>query len=206
MKKRIFSKEWRQKLSIAHKGVKLSNNHKQRISTGTTGEKNPFYGKHHSEETRQKLSNIQTGRISPYKGKKSSEETKLKLSLAAKKRWRNEEYRQKMQEFFRKQSLNAGINKSEQKLLNILLKIDTNFKFIGDRIIWINGKNPDFINEEKKLIVEYLGEYWHRNDTEDDLCKRASLFGSEGYSTLFIWEKELKDSKKLTNRLEKFSK
>lgn len=47
------------------------------------GEKNPFYGKHHTEETKQKLREKSTGR-------KQTEETKQKMAEFQKKRWTNE--------------------------------------------------------------------------------------------------------------------
>lgn len=48
------------------------------------GEKNNFYGKHHSDETKRILSEKRKGIPSPWKGKHHSEETKKKLSLAKK--------------------------------------------------------------------------------------------------------------------------
>ena len=53
------------------------------------GEKNPFYGKHHTEETKKKISEKNSNR-------KITEETRKKLSLARIKTWQNEEYRVKM--------------------------------------------------------------------------------------------------------------
>lgn len=55
----IFSEEFKQKLSEYHKQL--------------IGEKNPFYGKHHSEESRKKISES-------HKGKRRSEETRKKIS------------------------------------------------------------------------------------------------------------------------------
>jgi len=51
------------------------------------GTKNPFFGKHHSEETkekiRKKLRPINQGKRNPFYGKHHSEETKAKLSKIA---------------------------------------------------------------------------------------------------------------------------
>ena len=44
------------------------------------GENHPFYGKHHSEETRKLIGVKSKGRQSPNKGKKMSEEQKKKIS------------------------------------------------------------------------------------------------------------------------------
>ena len=58
---------------------------------GRCGESNPFYGKHHSEETKQKISESKQGKNygrcgenAPMYGKHHSEETKQKLSEATK--------------------------------------------------------------------------------------------------------------------------
>ena len=52
-----------------------------------TGEKNPFYGKHHTEETKEILRQKNVG-------KAISEEARKKMSISSSKRWQNEEYRQ----------------------------------------------------------------------------------------------------------------
>ena len=62
-----MSEEAKQKISEKLKGGKLSEETKLKISEAEKGENNPFYGKHHSEETKQKLSKkvvcITTGKI-----------------------------------------------------------------------------------------------------------------------------------------------
>jgi len=58
---------------------------------GLAGEKNPMYGKHHSEEAKQKIRNF-------HNGKNLSEETKLKISLSNKGRNQSEEQKRKISE------------------------------------------------------------------------------------------------------------
>ncbi len=66
---------------------------KMKIRLGKLGEKNPFYGKHHTEKTKKDLSKILTGKKMPpiteetrknmslsHLGKKASEETKKRMS------------------------------------------------------------------------------------------------------------------------------
>ena len=48
------------------------------------GENHPFFGKHHSEETKKKMSEAHKGLTSPRKGVTLSEETKKKMSEAKK--------------------------------------------------------------------------------------------------------------------------
>lgn len=57
------------------------------------GEKNPFYGKHHTEETKQKMSENHYdyyGENNPFYGKHHSEESKRKMSEAAKGKYAGE--------------------------------------------------------------------------------------------------------------------
>lgn len=54
---------------------------------GLAGEKNPFFGKRHSKETREKISQKRLGAIPWNLGKPHSEEIKLKISLANSKKW-----------------------------------------------------------------------------------------------------------------------
>ena len=57
----------REKMSESHKGKQ-------------TGKNNPFYGKHHSEESKQKMSESNKGKNNSMYGKHLSEETKQKMS------------------------------------------------------------------------------------------------------------------------------
>ena len=70
--------------------------------------------------------------------------------------------------------------------------------------MFVAGKCPDFINKDEQLIVEFFGDYWHRNNTQDQIKQRVDLFKSQGYETLIIWEHELKDRSQLENKLRKF--
>lgn len=76
------SEEAKKNMSIARTGVKLSEEHKQKMSIAVSGEKNHFFGKHHSEETLEKLR------------KPKSEEHKQKLSIAKTGSKRSEEEKQ----------------------------------------------------------------------------------------------------------------
>ena len=88
-KGRQFSEEHRKKISESKKNIseetrrKLSENHHD-----CSGEKNPMFGKEHSEETRRKISNANKGVLSgeknPMFGKHHSEETRRKISNSLK--------------------------------------------------------------------------------------------------------------------------
>lgn len=90
------SDSFKQKISEAHKGKKVSEKTKNKISVACKGKckgrVSPMKGRHHSEETKQKLSEVLKGRHlgkgSPMKGRHHSEESKNKMSDAARKRKR----------------------------------------------------------------------------------------------------------------------
>ena len=79
-KNRRLTDEWRKNIGLSQKGKKLSEETKKKMSIAklndknirirNTGERNPFYGKKHSEETLKKL-----------RGRKNSEEVKRKMSI-----------------------------------------------------------------------------------------------------------------------------
>lgn len=72
----LMSEETRKKLSKLHKGTKLSEEHKKKISEAMKRSHNHHH-RHHSEETKKKMSEAK-------KGKKRSEETKKKISESLK--------------------------------------------------------------------------------------------------------------------------
>ena len=91
-------------------------------------------------------------------------------------------------------------NKKEEELQNLLnTAFPDEWKYIGNGKIIINGKRPDFINTNgKRAIIEFFGDYWHRNDNPQD---RIDIFQEVGYSTLVIWEHELKFPNKILEKI-----
>ena len=74
-----------------HKGKIISDATREKLSLANGGEKNGFYGKSHTEESKQKIREARTGR-------KHSEETKQKLREASTNRKHSEETKQKLRE------------------------------------------------------------------------------------------------------------
>ena len=92
-------------------------------------------------------------------------------------------------------------NKKEIQLLTILKQNRFGFKFVGDGKVIIGGKMPDYINENKKLLIELFGDYWHRGENPKN---RISHFKKYGYTCLVVWERELKNEKQLLRKIDEF--
>ena len=84
---RLFSNELKEKLSKSHKGVKLSEYHRNRISESRIG-------MHHSEETKKKISES-------HKGKSRDTETKKKISESHKGKSISEETKNKLKKYYK---------------------------------------------------------------------------------------------------------
>lgn len=73
---------------ISLQGKKWSEEHKKLISKKFSGKGNPFYGKHHSNETKKKISDSRKGKYvgesHPFYGKHHSDESKAKISNSRK--------------------------------------------------------------------------------------------------------------------------
>lgn len=116
-------------------------------------------------------------------------------SLLAQERWEDKSFRAKVLK-----NLVLKPNKPE-KILIKLLGLD--YKYVGNGKFWIERYNPDFINcNGQKKIVEHFGTYWHNSYKMKIRDKnRLKTYKKYGYKTLIIWEKELKDLEKLSNKI-----
>ena len=93
-------------------------------------------------------------------------------------------------------------NNTEQKLTDLINTNHIPFRFVGDGKFILGGKCPDYIHiGEKKQIIELFGTYWHNML---DVGHRVEYFRQYGYSTLIIWEDELKDEKKVIKKIKRF--
>lgn len=183
-----------------------------------SGENNPFYGKHHSRETKKKIGKAERGennpmfgvhrfgKDNPHYGKYHSEKSKEKIREKAIKHWQNPEYVEMMIK-----AQQTKPNKAELKLNSILQEIlpkEYAINVLGDKLI-LGGKIPDFANiNGQKKIIEMFGDYWHTIKADSFIKTeegRRQYFKNLGWDTLIIWEHELKNVEQLKQRIVEFN-
>lgn len=197
-------------VKLRKRNTKGLNNHseetKEKMRISKLGKNNPMYGK----------CDEKTYNLLKYYREKIFSDEELKKEIykkASKTRIKNESSKgdlnpMKREDVVRKwiKSNNLKPNKKEKFLFEFLSEnfpnnFDLNTK--GDFLI-IDGKIPDFVDLKNKKIIELFGDYWHRNDTEQDINRRKKIFKNHGFDTLIIWESELTHPKNLLLLIEKY--
>ena len=158
-------------------------------------------GKVVSDETRQKLSGARLNFIKEnpelvyeqsakggrkLKGRKQPKE----VVEAAREKWRDPEYKAMRLKQMMKHMVP---NRPESKVVDICEKFELPYDFIGNGALIIGGFNPDFVNtENKKLLIEVFGGYWHNRVGWTGRDRhRLKVFSDNGYKTLVLWENQL---------------
>jgi hypothetical protein len=184
-----------QRISKALKGRRFSQTHRKNISlnhANITGNKNPFYGKHHSAKTRKIISAIAKNRFSikknhPFYGKIIKAEVRRKISDSVKKLWMNPQYRAKQIPKIVKIFLPT---KPEIKFQKICETHNIPFVYTGNRFNSRIGLVPDFTHKTQKVVVEIFGRRWH---PPEDAFKRISAFSLKGLKCIVFWEDQVKE-------------
>ena len=122
--------------------------------------------------------------------KSHTKERRLKASIAQKNNFKNPNFLEK----YAKGS-KACPNKTELMLIEVITLLLLPYKFVGDYKIWIGGKNPDFINEQDKKIIEFFG-YRHREESTGisnivSENNRKNHFKEFGYDCLVLWDEDI---------------
>lgn len=198
---RKISEETRERLRLSHLGQKPSILCLEKLQQASRVKwMQPEYRKLqlerlHSPESRKKATLSMVGHP-------VHSDTRAKISSSLMGHGFTDETRLKWQKSM-KGKLHMRPNQAEKKVLQLLNSMyPSEWSYVGDWSMILAGKNPDFVNiNGKKLIVELFGDFWHKGENPED---RIALFSKFGYKTLVIWERELKNLPKLTERVQEF--
>ncbi len=151
------------------------------------GINNPFYGKHHSKETKERLSELRKGCIGAFLGKKHSEETKKKIS---------ENHKGFM-----------GRTHSEETKKKIKERLIP-YQFKCGHIPWTKGKKLPEVSERLRNNKFMLG-YKHTEETKQKMSKAklGKKFTEEHKKNMSIAKKgrifSLEHKRKLSESLQR---
>jgi hypothetical protein len=220
-KKRHHTKDTKQKIA---KGVKeavnkleVSKKHSESVSGeknpafGRTGDKHPMFGVKRPKHSKRMEGDNNPAKRPEVRKKISINnackrlEVREKIGVAIKKKFKDPEFLKRYNETHSKKP--NGPETFLITFLNILLP--NKYQYVGDYKVWINGKNPDFINEKDKKLIEHFGPYWHDKevtglDRETHENERIEVFKKGGYETLVIWQEDLEDIDKLKEKILSF--
>lgn len=183
-------RELQKKSQNACRGIPIPDERKARISYALTGEKNGFYGKHHSDETKAKLRQSHKDRKA--KGEKFGFANMPKEKLLA----INKATQMKA---------HARPNKTEAYLFDIINEACPHqYKYTGDASVTVAGMYPDFFNiNGQKKVIEMFGDFYHDPKistkykislpSQSTELGRIAKFKSFGFQCLVIWEHDIRE-------------
>lgn len=126
-----------------------------------------------------------------------------KVSIGVK-RW-YEENPEKAEELIRKISLarKHKPNKLEQFFDHLLQRnFNGQFRYVGDGYTFIGKKNPDFVDFKNRRIIELFGNYWHKQNDEEEL--KQYYWDHGNWDMLVIWEHELTEPEEVIEKVREF--
>ena len=202
-----------------------------------TGVNNPFYKKKHTKEAidilkikckeaTQILWKNEKYRDKVIKGISKPRNLNFKIEQSKRiKKWFDENPEQKkirskcmkkswIEGLIVKNGYSSNTSKMEKELYKELKRIN---EFFEEKVtLKINTRwfFPDIIDQKRKLIIEFFGDYWHQNPsifsenssflfglTSKDVWasddERIKTLETQGYKIIIIWEKEFKENKTL---------
>jgi len=176
-------------------GKHFTDEHRKKLSESHKGQIPWIKGRHHSLESKEKMKISMKGNKN-HLGHRHSEETKRIIGEKSKEMWGNPEFIKKVTDGWHTKT------KPERQLDSLLQTLyPREFTYNGDYSagISLDGLIPDFVNiNGKKQVVEMFGDYWHKYEEIEEKTER---YAKIGFSSLFIWESELKNIEEIIRKI-----
>lgn len=112
---------------------------------------------------------------------------------------RTETAKRKLREARKRQRIPTCLTRPELKMKEICERHNIPLKYVGDGSFWISGLNPDFVDEDKKIVVEVFGRFWHTPNGKVKVPYyrtyegRQAIFRRKGWIPIFFWEDEISE-------------
>ena len=161
------------------------------LSEMRKGDKNPFYGMHHTEEELSKRPSFE-GVDNPNYGKSHTDAAKRVIGDASIERWTDLDYRKKMLEVLSSAKLIRRNTSIEIKMQGILRQ---HGYFFQTHIPVCSICIPDIVLPECKIIIQCDGDYWH--NYPDGLEKdrnQDKILTENGWRVIRFWEHEIHEN------------
>lgn len=183
VKKALSDPNVRQKMSDTKKGEKNSfyNKHhtdesKKKIKDNHAecdGENNAFYGKHHSDETKKLIGDKNRGKPSPFKGKRVSTKSKLKRynTMRRNKSFNSSDIEEKLKAYFDHNNINyIAQYRSDVYPYMCDFYFPDKDLYVEIQGTWTHGGMP--FDKEDKACIDKL-RYWEYKAEGSDFYKAA---------------------------------
>jgi len=166
----MIGNTWRKGHTPWNKGKKLSDEIKRKIS----------------ETLRQKYRSGEL--INPRKGVKATKEQieKNRISHVIWFHNKSSEEKKLQLERLRRHKFPTTL---EKKVLQLIDEYNLPFRYVGNGVLWINNKNPDFVSLDGKILIEVYCTYRHPKNYE--LLRRSAL---PQFHIIFLNEKDINRS------------
>lgn len=207
---------WIEKYGLEEANKKIEN-HKKFLSQIHSGQNNPFYGKHHNEETKIKLSFSSKRTYENYSDKRK--EYIRQNFIKTNEKQKKENYQKYIEDKKRAGLLSSTNSKKykkniiEKKVEFELKKRNLDFQYS----IIICHKQFDFGNKKYRIFLEVHGDYWHgnpkiynefnniqKNNIEKDK-KKKEICNKYKIKLFIIWENDIKNNDfSVLDKIEKY--
>lgn len=69
----------------------------------------------------------------------------------------------------------------EKEMMSLISEYQLPYRYVGNGKVWIGGKNPDFINEDTKTVIEVGNVFHHQGDYTPNRIKHFADYGWRAY-------------------------